>query len=132
MPFDVKMTITGIQAAQNANIKRIAAFQPRGALGRAMKHAIIGAHRYLVDITHVDTGTYQASQRMDLKGDHGRIYVDPSAVNPRSGQRPAEYAQDEEARGGSHAAYARTVKEAGPRLVKEAIEIMERGVMYAR
>lgn len=104
--------------------------KPQGAVGQAIKHVTSGAHRYLVRETHVDTGSYRASQRMEITGLRGRLYVDPTARNPRSGQRPAVYGEYEEARGGSHAAYKRTYEEAGPRLVREAMAIMERGLMY--
>jgi hypothetical protein len=132
MPFDIKLTISGLQEAQDDNARRIEAMKPTGAVGEAVKHVTAGAHRYLVAVTHVDTGAYRASQRMDLdlRGLRGRLYVDPTATNPRSGQKPSVYGEYEEARGGEHAAYERTEKEAGPRLVEEAVRIIERGVGY--
>ena len=106
-------TIRGIQELQDANIKAIALFEPGDQLQAGIKDALIGLHRYLVAITHVDTGAYRASHRIELEFASGRIFVDPSAVNPRSRQLVIDYASEEEARGGSHAAYQRTVSERG-------------------
>lgn len=41
--------------------------------------------------------------------DQGLVYLDPTAVNPRTGQRTAEYGAHEHDRGGSHAFYERTI-----------------------
>lgn len=103
-------TIEGLQAAQDRNIRWVAALKPSGPLGKQVKDVTVRAHRYLVSITHIDTGAYKASQRMDYNRDAitGKLYVDPTARNPRTGARPAEYGLIEEARGGEHAAYART------------------------
>lgn len=131
-PVDVRMTITGIQELQDDNARSIAALQPKGALGQAVKHVTTGAHRYVVAITHVDTGALRASHRMEVNGLRGRIYIDPTARNPRSGQRTAVYGEFEHDRGGSHAFYDRAADESGERLVREAQEIIERGVIYGR
>lgn len=130
MSFDVNLTITGIQEAQNEMIKAVARLQASGPRERAILYATTAAHRYLVSITHVDTGTYRASQWMEVEGERGKIYVNPSTVNPRSGNRPAEYSVYEEERGSEHAAYQRTVEEAGPRILKEASEMLARGMLY--
>lgn len=117
--FDVNLTITGIQEQQNKNLKRIAALQPNGATGQAIKKATLGAHRYAVSITHVwiyRGGALRASHRAEIKGLRGRIYLDPSAVNPRSVNvpiKPSVYGFYENRRGGSHAFYDRTVAEYG-------------------
>lgn len=120
---DVQVTIEGIQEAQDKNIRKIAALQPSGALGQAVQIAGLGLHRYAVMITHVDTGALKAAHRIELSKTskaEGRIYIDPNAVNPH-GKRPAAYGQHEHARGGSHAFYTRTAKEAGPNLVNQVI-----------
>lgn len=109
---DVDLSIRGIQEAQQNNIRRIAAVKPSGKLGKAIHEITITAFRFLVQITHVDTGSYKGSQRMDYKvegGDAGgKLFVDPSTVNPRSSVKPVEYSVYEERRGGSHASYKRT------------------------
>ena len=131
-PVQVKLGISGLQELQDENARSIAALQPGGALGQAVKHVTAGAHRYTVAITHVDTGALRASHRMEVQGLRGRIYIDPTARNPRSGQRTSVYGPFEHARGGEHAFYDRAAEESGPRLVREAQEIIERAVVYGR
>lgn len=131
-PVDVRLTISGLQELQDDNARSIAALKPSGALGQAVKHVTAGAQRYTVAITHVDTGALRASHRMEVQGLRGRIYLDATARNPRSGQRTSVYGEHEHARGGSHAFYDRAAEEGGPRLVREAQEIIERAVIYGR
>jgi hypothetical protein len=57
----------------------------------------------------------------------GRIYIDPTAVNPR-GQRPEEYGVYEHARGGSHAFYERTIKERGEQIGDAAVRFVMRDI----
>jgi hypothetical protein len=132
MSFDVDLTITGLQEAQADNARMIAELRPSGALGEAVRTATAGLHRYLVGIAHVDTGAMRAAQRMEIKNRRGRamgrIFTDPSAVNPRSGTPPAEYVNYEEARGGEHALYTRTVQEAGSRYTRAGLDIVQRGL----
>lgn len=127
---DIALTITGIQEAQNEMVKTIARLEAPGARQRVILYATTAAHRYLVAHTHVDTGAYRAAQRMEIKGEHGHLYVDAAAVNPRTKERPAEYSVYEEARGGSHAAYQRTFEEAGPRILEETREMLAREMIY--
>ena len=124
--FDVSFTITDLQKAQRANNRAIAALQPSGATGRAVKHMAVGAHRYLVKITHVDTGALKAARRMDLNVDEleGIIFTDPGARNPRSGTPPAEYDVYEHERGWPHNAIPRTILEAGFALRRQAVAIL--------
>lgn len=118
----VKLTIRGLQEAQQANQRRLAELKPSGALGRAVQYATATLQRHAIGITHVDTGSLRASHRMRLEagGLRGVIFIDPGAVNPRSGQKTSVYGPHEHARGGSHAFYARTVSEAGPSVEKQA------------
>jgi hypothetical protein len=115
------LTIKGLQEAQAANLKNIAALKPNGAFGRAVQYATIQAQRYAVSITHVDTGSLRASHRMQMYGNKGEIFIDPNAVNPRSRSRPVDYGVYEHKRGGSHAFYARTEQEAGPKIANAAV-----------
>ena len=126
--IQVRATIEGLQEAQDANLMVIAAMEPGGALEQATRWVLVGAHRYLVAITHVDTGAYRAGHRMELKGARGEIFVDPSAINPKTGRKVTSYARHEEARGGSHAAYGRTFDEVGARLVAEGQTIIMRAL----
>ncbi len=120
MTFDVKATITGLQEAQAQNLRRIAALQPSGAFGEAIRVATVAAHRYAVALTHVDTGALQASHRVEVSGLRGRVSIDPSGTNPRSGVRPTEYGVYEHQRGGEHAFYERTVREHGAEICRQA------------
>ena len=106
-----EFAIKGIQEAQAENAKRIARLQPHGEVGQKIKELTTSAHRYAVSITHVLSGSLRASHRMELKGLRGRIYIDPTSVNPRSGQKPSVYGFYENKRGGEHAFYDRTVDE---------------------
>jgi hypothetical protein len=126
--IQINATIQGLQEAQDANLRVIAALDPAGPLEQATRWVLVGAHRYLVTITHVDTGAYRASHRMELEGTRGEIFVDPSARNPQTGKRVRSYAIYEEKRGGSHAAYGRTVDEVGVRLVQEGQNIILRSL----
>lgn len=132
---DVKLTITGLQEAQAANLRMIAEVKPSGALGRAVKYALTELHRHAVAITHVDTGSLRASHRMRYEeagaSARGEIYIDPAAVNPRTHKRPAEYGVYEHDRGGSHAFYDRTRDEAGPKIEREMAQLIEVAVMRA-
>jgi hypothetical protein len=120
----IRATIQGLQQVQQANMKLMAAIKPEGALGRAVQYMYMAAHRYVVSITHVDTGALRASHRVEQLGPaRYKIYIDPDGLNPISGARTAVYGAVEHARGGSHAFYARTVYEAGP-------AIRARGIAY--
>lgn len=122
MTFDVNLSITGIQEAQDDNVRMIAALEPSGALGESLRFVVVGMHRHAVAITHVDTGALKASHRMgiELANLFGEIYIDPASVNPRSKVKPEEYGVYEHNRGGSHAFYDRTRREVGPALLTQA------------
>lgn len=126
---DIRFSIAGIQEVQAANLRAIHSISPQGSLGQATRHGLAGAHRYLTAITHVDTGAYRASHRMQYhaSGPWGEIFVDPAATNPRTGRKVRSYAKYEEERGGSHAAYERTVTEAGPEILRQMAAIVGDG-----
>ena len=105
--------IWGIQEAQRDNNLLIAKLQPNGEVEQTIKDLIIGAHRHVIQITHVITGSLRASHRMEFKGLRGRIYIDPTSVNPKTRNKPVDYGIVENARGGIHAFYDRTVDEYG-------------------
>lgn len=122
MTFDINLSITGIQEAQDDNVRLIAALEPTGALGEGLRFVVAGSHRHAVAITHVDTGSLRAAQRMEMELARlfGEIYIDSAAVNPRSRVKPEEYGVYEHNRGGSHAFYDRTIREVGPGLLNQA------------
>lgn len=117
----MRITIRGIQEAQKANARYIANLNPGGALGRAVQYATIETHRYATSLTHVKTGALRASHRMQTYGLRGRIYLDPTAQNPKTRERTAMYGPIENARGGSHAFYERTRDEGGPKIQRAAL-----------
>lgn len=124
MTFDVGLTITGLQAAQAKNLRRVAALQPSGALGRAVLYGTTAAQRAAVANTHVDTGALRASHRMEVGGLRGRVFIAPDAVNPQSNARTAVYGAYEHARGGNHAFYDRVIAEQGPQIEHEMRRIV--------
>ena len=131
--FDINLTITGLQERQDQNLRSIAALRPDGEFGEAVREAVTMLHRYAVSITHVGRykqsksghwyydkagpgvggGALRASHRMEVAGLYGRVYIDPAATNPRTGTRTGLYGIYENARGGSHAFYDRTISEYG-------------------
>lgn len=123
------VSIQGIQQAQRDNLKMIRALAPNSGLGRAVQVAAIDLQRYAVAITHVDTGTLRAAHRIEMQmsgsAAQATIYVDPSAVNPRSNNRAEEYSLVEHARGEAHAFYERTYTERGDRAVDMGILALE-------
>ena len=124
----MELTIRGLQEAQKANEKVIAAVKPRGALGRAVQIGTTRVHRYAVGVSHVDTGAMRASHRMEVRGLGGRVFLDRAARNPRGSKLTHEYGYYEHQRGGSHAFYLRTVAEAGRRILREMEAIVRRGL----
>ena len=112
MSVQARLDISGIQAAQNANARLVASVKPSGNLERAIKAMTIEAERRAVIYTHVDTGALRASHRVELAGPRGRVYIDPSSVNPRTKQKPSVYGVYERDRGGEHDFYGRVVNEA--------------------
>jgi hypothetical protein len=124
----IKANISGIQRAQAENNRRIAELKPQGAAGQALRRAGQMIIRYVVAITHVDTGALRASHRLEINGLRGRIYLDPSAKNPRTGAATAMYGAIEHARGGKHAFYTRTKNEYGDEVVR-AVKTYVSGAM---
>jgi len=116
MGLGLKIGIRGIQEAQAAMLRAVAALDPQGAFGQAVVWATTQLHRYATYITHVQTGALRASHRMRFNFDsvsaRGEIYIDPGSVNPL-GAKPATYGVTEHGRGGSHAFYQRTYEEHG-------------------
>lgn len=106
----IKATIKGLQEVQQGNLKVIKAVKPENGLGRWANYVTVSVHRYVVGITHVITGSLRASQRMAQEGPAKyRIYIDPSAKNPMTGQYPSLYGLIEHNRGGAHAFYERAM-----------------------
>lgn len=115
---DWQLTIDGLEEAQKVNMRRLYVLQPSSELGGAVQYAVEELQWYAKDITHIDTSALQASHLGEVYGLRGRIYINPSAINPR-GQAPEVYGPCEHERGGSHAFYERTVAERGPGVLRE-------------
>jgi hypothetical protein len=126
--MDWELSIKGLQEAQKANLKLIAAMKPDGALGDAIRVGTIAAQRYAVIETHVDTGTLRASHRISVSGLTGLVFIDPSARNPRTHQLAAQYGPYEEARGDSHAFYGNTVEKYSRNITDQAIAAFVAGI----
>lgn len=118
----MRLGIQGVQEVQTANSEMIAALQPAGGLGRGIRAGTVAGHRYAAAITHVVSGTLRAAHRMEVTALRGRIYIDPTARNPRSGARAADYGPIEHARGGEHAFYERTVREQGDEIGRAGVQ----------
>lgn len=127
----INLTIAGLQKAQSDNLRMIAALHPT-RLARGVQVALTDLERYAVSISHVDTGALRASHRMRIElGANdalGTLFIDPSAVNPRSNQRVADYAPAEHARGDTHAFYERTYDYEGDRALALAAAAIEAGL----
>ena len=70
---------------------------------------------------------------MEVDGTDGKVYIDPGSVSPRRTKRkakPAEYGVYENARGGEHAFYDRTVDEIGDSTVQRAEQKIKAAVLY--
>ena len=142
MPYIPQLSIEGIQEVQQRNLKRIAAMQPSGEVGAAVRDAIVALHRYAVAITHVGMyqrngttvggGSLRGSHRMEVDGLSGMVYIDPSAKNPRSKTKPVEYGVYENARGGEHAFYDRTVNEEGPKVSNMVAGRIKDAMLYVK
>ena len=142
MAYNPQLSIEGVQEVQRRNARRIAALQPSGAAGEAVRDAVVALHRYAVSITHVGMyqvggsmvggGSLRASHRMEVDELEGQIYIDPGARNPRSKTRPREYGVYENARGGEHAFYDRTVDEYGPQVSARTKTRITEAILYAK
>lgn len=142
MPYIPQLSIEGIQEVQKRNLARIAALTPAGKAGEAVRDALVALHRYAVSITHVGKyqrngntvggGSLRASHRIEVSGLEGMVYIDPSAKNPLSKTKPAEYGVYENARGGEHAFYDRTVNEEGPRVSARVTNDIKAALLYGQ
>ena len=116
-------TIEGYEKIQEAQRKLVYEMKPSGAFGRANQYATLQLMRAVRVRAHVDTGTYRSSIAAEFDGLYGRVYV-ASNRNPKSGQAASVYAPYEEARGGSHAAFAQAQAQEGQRAMQEGTQIL--------
>lgn len=102
------ITVQGYQELQAAQRKLVEAMEPTGALGEAVKQTTLKMQKGVISRAHELTGTYKASQMIEVDGLNGRVYT-AANQSPRGGVASV-YGPIEEARGGSHAAYGATVE----------------------
>jgi hypothetical protein len=117
----IDKTIRGLQEAQRWNARAIANMRPSDKFGRLIQTITTQLQRQEIAITHVDTGALRASERMEINGLRGRIFIDQNARNPRSGVPTHVYAVFENARGGEHAFAERAARDIAPRIVNQAL-----------
>jgi hypothetical protein len=119
MPF----TVQGLEKIQAARLKLLKAMEPSGAFGRAVLYATTELFEGVQGRIHVDTGTYRAAQIPKVQGLVDQIYTG-AYRNPKSGTAASVYGPYEEARGGSHAAYANTVRSDAPGVLGQAAKLV--------
>lgn len=123
--MSLRLSIQGLQQAQQASLRAVRAVKPDGGLGRAVKWLATFTHLHLTARLHVDTGSLRAATLIQSSGlSQYTIYVNPSARNPRSRALVEDYAEYEEDRGGDHAAWRNTVDYAQSVLVPRAVILM--------
>ncbi len=120
--------VKGFEQLQEASRKLVYAMNPAGPMGQANRYATLQLMRAVRVRTHVDTGTYRSSIQADFSGIAGRVYV-ASNRNPQSGQSASIYGAFEEARGGSHAAFAQAAASVDAKnAVQDGIDIIISGL----
>lgn len=93
MPYSVGLSIQGLQEAQQRNLRRIAALEPGGVLGRAVQWAAAEMHRWLTYFTPWETGALRASRRVTFNPSipRAQVFDSRNSYNPRSKTPPHEY-----------------------------------------
>jgi hypothetical protein len=140
---EARITVENLTEIQERMANRIAALQSGGALQGSVQEMILAAHKYSVSITHIGQykrggqsikgGFLRASQliRMENGGLRGVVYINPEAMNTIQKKRPADYGVFEHRRGGDHAFFERTRKEALPAIYaeqrKKLVEVLVEG-----
>lgn len=74
----------------------------------------------------------RASERIEVNGLEGKVFIDPDTKNPRSKTPPVEYAVYENARGGEHAFADRTVNEIGEEVKNRVVTRIKNAVIHVQ
>jgi len=106
----LELEVRGLKETQDAARAVVQALQPDGAAGAAIQFSVLGLHRYMTTIVHVDTGRLKNSLFPQVDGLTGMVITN---VN---------YAPYEEARGGEHAFMTRTEDEQGKQIAEQALK----------
>lgn len=128
----MEITLIGDKTLQEVLNRIQGKLRPDGLLGDIVRWAVDQLDFYAEGITPVDTGSWQASHRTACTGLEGRVFVDPTAVNVRTGVAVISYAGAYESQGGAYAVYRRTILEAGPRVGAESIERLIGGLSHVQ
>ncbi len=115
--------VRGLEEAQARMVELLREIGAGGGLEAIIGRATLRAHRYATMIVHVDTGRLKNSLYPRVTGKGNDVYgvVGTNVV----------YAPIEEARGGGHAFFGRTVREEGPAIVEQVQRDVKRAVRRA-
>lgn len=128
-------SIKGMQEAQRDNQRQIRAIRPRNAVQKALVFIIAGGLRAAIIRTPVDTGSWRASHRAHVQLFNvyeAVVSIDPISVNPKSGTRPADYAEILHPRGDKYQVYDQVVAYEGERLLRGGTRIIEQETFGGR
>ena len=128
--------IQGLQTLQHQFNRMLAGTKPHGASEQAIIAVTAKFHRYAILHTPFDTTSLRNSQRqvVDRAQVLGKVYIDPTARNSRTGMLTSEYGQylhnrgmiPGRKRGTVQAFYPYTIKRYARRLSEIAIDILKR------
>lgn len=133
----IQVNIKGLQRLQDANIRAINALKPRGALGKGIREGTAQIHRLSVVYTPHDTGALRASHRIkiDSRQTMGRVSIDRTARNPKTGQLTHEYGyhlhqqgQIPGLRSGIRAFYEYVAERFGDKILARVAAIIKKGL----
>lgn len=125
---DITVRAQGVEQARQILQRAERAVTQRGALGIGIRKGLTLLRIYAGSITHRDTGTLSAGHLTQYASGRGYVYPSPYAINPKSRKPASYYGPFEEARGGSHAFYRRTVDATEDRVVDTVASEIARGI----
>ena len=125
---DITIRVQGADQAKQVLQRAERAVTPRGALGVGIRKGLTLLQIYAASVTHRDTGTLSAAHLTQYASGKGYVYPSPYAINPKSRKPASYYGPFEEARGGSHAFYRRTVDAMEDRVVDTVVDEIAREI----
>lgn len=134
---ELQIKITNSTKVMKAMAMLIDSETYRGILRDTIRETLRYGTVYAGEITHRRTGYLAESHAWEYNTHtmRGRIYINPRVVylsSPRSStlRWPATYGTYEEQRGGTHAFYGRTIKEAMPYTAMQGLNIAVRRLAW--
>lgn len=115
----IDIEVRGLKEFQDRAAAVVQALQPDSNAGAAVQFAVLGLHRYMTTIVHVDTGRLKNSLFPQVDGLTGAVITN---VN---------YAPYEEERGGEHAFMERTDKEQGKQIADQTLKLFDTAITTA-